>query len=353
MKCIIRAVLFYSILVFLIASCSYSRLTVDVYEPAKILIPDRINNLIMLKRISPRDDETRRIVEGVFIDDGLYSTKYGAEQCLTGARDILENSERFDIEILYGLDISRDDTVDMPEPLGWDQVEKLCSDYRADALIVLENFSSNDTLDIDEISRVRVLTRMSDKVGVEMIYPQGNKIAQKSQWASLTVTAKAAWRMYVPAERKIVDEITLTDSVKWEVTDKKRENLTKLLPGLGTAIGYAGYSSGTRYASRISPVWLTVSRYLYFSGNKDVKNTAKLIKQNLWDEAADTWIKYTDSPDNKVAAYVSFNMAVKNEKEGNLTEALEWAVKSLNHLNNTKTQEYLDILNRRYRRRDK
>ena len=353
MKCIFKNILFYSVFVFFVASCSFSRLILDVYEPSQIPIPDQINSLIMLKRVLPQDEKPGRIVDGAFVDDGLYSNKFGAEQCLDGARDILENSDRFDIEILYGLDIYKTDTVDFPEPLGWDQVKKLCSDHQADAIIILENFSSRDTLDIDEISRVKRLPRLGDRIGVETLYPQGDKIAQKSQWASLTVIARAMWRMYIPSEQRIVDEITITDSVIWEVTDKKRENLTKQLPSLGTAIGYAGYSSGSRYASRISPVWLTVSRYLYFSGNKDIKNTANLIKQNRWEEAAGIWSKYTGSPDNKIAAYVTFNMAVKNEKEGKLADALEWANKSLEYLNSTKTQEYIEILNRRYQRREK
>lgn len=63
-----------------------------------------------------------------------------------------------------------------------------------------------------------------------------------------------------------------------------------------------------------------------------------------WDNAAELWKKETTNTKSSVAGSACYNMAIINEINGELDEAISWAQKSYKDYNNKLALEYVKIL---------
>ena len=91
------------------------------------------------------------------------------------------------------------------------------------------------------------------------------------------------------------------------------------------AVEDAGSLAGIDFSSRLYTIRTTVERVLFIKGNKDFKIANRYLKQRHWSSAATIWKNYTNDPDKKIASAALFNLAVLNEMEGNIKEALRLA----------------------------
>ena len=66
-----------------------------------------------------------------------------------------------------------------------------------------------------------------------------------------------------------------------------------------------------------------------------------------WDGAADLWNAETNNRKAKIAGRAYYNMAISNEINGNLPEAVDWVKKSYTDYKNKEALDYLRILERR------
>ena len=91
------------------------------------------------------------------------------------------------------------------------------------------------------------------------------------------------------------------------------------------AVENAGRLAGIDLSSRLYPIRTTVERVLFIKGSKDFKIANRYLKQRHWTSAAIIWKKYANDPDKKIASASLFNLAVINEMEGNIEEAIRLA----------------------------
>ena len=336
---IIRLILIVLVLfTFGITSCKTKSLSVRVLKPADIYVPGKIKTLAVVNRSLPAKGDGSRIVnilEGLVTGEGIFMDRNASERCVSGLADGLLNSPRFTVTVPTGLDIRGTGTAQFPEPLQWAQVEKICNDYSADGLILLETFDSN-------ISRKFGSKQKTKK-------EDGKDINYTEHIASVDIAINAGWRIYFPTERKIVDQNVFVDRQGWDGKGLTKGEAERNLPKIERAVEDAGYFAGKQYAYRISPMWIRVSRKYYVKGNDDFKDARYKVQSKKWEDAALIWKRYVNDPDTKIAGYACYNMALASEVLGEFEIALDWAQKAYSDYYLKPAREYINILENRIR----
>lgn len=323
---------------FGLSSCKTKSLSVSVLKPADIYVPGKIKTLAVVNRSLPTKGDGSRIInilEGVVSGEGVFVDKNASEKCISGVAEGLLKSPRFSVSVPTGLDIRGTGTAQFPEPLAWAQVEKICKDYSADALVLLETFDSDLSRKYDTKQRTK---KENDK-----------DVTYTEHIAMIDIAINAGWRIYYPKERMIVDQNVFTDRKGWSERGLTRADAVKKLPEPAYAVEDAGFYAGTRYAHRISPTWIWVSRKYYIKGNDEFKNVRYKVQAKQWEDAADIWQKYTNDPDTKIAGYACYNMALASEVLGEFDIALNWAKKAYSDYQLKAALEYINIIEGRIR----
>ena len=276
---------------------------------------------------------TGNIVEGLVTGEGIGSDRKGAEYCITGLSNMLENSERFLLKNTGGIELKGTGTSSFPIPLDWNQVKSICGSYAGDALLVLETFDSDSrTIMGDPVTRKRKV--------------KGIKVKEISYPATLIMEIESGWRIYDLNKQMIIDENKFTEIKEFSAWGPSPEQAVMSLPSKRRAIKDAGLFAGRQYGFRISPIWIKVNR-LYYSGKFDeLKSAKKYIKQGDWDSAIEIWTPLTSDNDMKLAGRSAFNMALASEIKGGLNAAIDWAKKA-QELGEKKAYNYINVLNRR------
>lgn len=329
-----RSYLLLLCLFLVFSACKTSYVTVNVLKPAPITVPSKINKLVFINRSLPgKSERFKNILEGAVTGEGVMADRRGAEECIKGVISRLNGSPRFQAIAPGNLELRGTGTREFPPMLDWNQVEDICRQNQADALITLETFDSNNNVTMGE--------RQAER-------KEGEKVIKFTEFvATLNVQIEAGWRIYFPAEKRIVDQNIFTDGRSWSNTSDARKRAEAGLPMMDRAVMETGYYAGEQYAYRISPMWINVSRYYFRKGNNDFERAERYAQTNDWKSAAELWSKYVSDRDEKIAGNACYNMALAEELEGNLEAALDWARKSYTKYNNKKGRYYANILQQR------
>ncbi|GAB4286326.1 MAG: DUF6340 family protein [Marinilabiliales bacterium] len=305
----------------------------SVQEPAPVFFPKTIKKVGLVNRTKP--DEKNKIlddIEKILSVEGKNLDKEGAEQCVKGAFDELAKNQNIEeVKDLINVDVRTSSVGAFPSMLSWSSVEKICNENHVDALFVLEFYDTNTGVDYKTVQK-------------EVEGPLGVKIPALEHHATVATSIKTGWRIYYPDAKEILDEFIMMDktvstgvginpTVALEAVTGRKENVKMLSRNLGKA-----------YAHRIVPYWIRVSRYYYVRGTDNFKIAKRRAQTGDWDGAAELWAKEIDNPKRKVAGRACYNMAIINEINGNLDEALSWAQKSYVDYKNKEALRYMNTL---------
>jgi Family of unknown function (DUF6340) len=324
----------FSLFLLAFISCKTSSLSVEVLKPAEITIPGPIKTLAVVNRSLPSEDHRAvNILEGVLTGEGIYVDREASQRTIAGVANKLNSSPRFRITVPDGINLKGTGTSIFPEPLSWTKIEEICKTYSADAVVALETFDSNVSTDFKKEDRKRKENERT--------------ITYKVHIATLDIGIDAGWRIYYPNEKRIVDQNTFMDHKYWEGEGKNDDDAASKLPNPREAIKEAGFYAGNQYAYRISPMYVWVSRKYYKKGPLDFENAKLNVKANDWEGAKEIWTKYINDPDQKLAGYANYNMALYYEIQGDLEKAKEWAQKSYTKYYHKPAYQYLNQLKQR------
>ncbi|GEM_PF-2792629 len=79
----------------------------------------------------------------------------------------------------------------------------------------------------------------------------------------------------------------------------------------------------------------------YAKGHPVLKETKALVESGRWKKATKAWRSLLGDPDPKVRGRARFNLALANERAGNLDKALNLARKAAADLGNGKSRAYV------------
>ena len=271
------------------------------------------------------------IVAGELKLDSIFY-KYLSWAAINSCLDIIELSPLMDSIILDTLNHKglAANSLSSFDPLPSSYVRDLCQRQGVDGIISLEQIHLFDSLHISPLYD----TRMGDSTiwgyfALEMIFP-GMK-----------------WRVYSGDGDLVYTHISKDTLTMEGVGTSKREAESKLVKE--EDILYESMRiEGSSFGETIAPNWISVNRIYYTTGNKEMKDAAKLAAANDWVGAAEIWkVQAEISEDVSIRAKACFNMALASEIMDNLYLAYVWINKSWEHEKDEVTVQYSRILRSR------
>lgn len=312
--------------------------SLTVLQPAEMKLPDHISRVAVIDRSKPSKGWVS-ILEGIVTGEAIGQDKRSREEAVSGLTNILTRTPRFRV-IGTGVEMTGSKGgVNLPEPLEWSQIEKICMDYGADAVVAIESFDSNNSS-----SARRVESKSKDKSGKEIINVHYD--------ANQRTSVRMGWRMYDPKQKVILDEFVTDDYLEKTATGSTERAALSNLPSQVNVTRDVGYIAGKHYGMRIAPVYVEVDRNYYGKAKHykaQFKQAARFASSDNWDKAAEIWkrIEATATENKKARGRAAYNMAVASELKGNLDLALEWAQKGWTAYGNKQARNYVSVIKRR------
>ncbi len=318
---------------FGLTSCSStSQLRIKVLQPSKVTVGDRIKTIALVNRTKPENTKAN-VVEGILTGEGLYEDKSGVTSAFGGLNDGLRNSPRFQIKQTNLLLPGSGTGVLFPAPMSWEEVDRICSSYQADAICAIETYDT----DVQIIPGFRILDSK-----------EGGLLKRTQFTANLRANVKIGFRLYDPGNKSIQDEYRFTHELAWTSGGLTPQNAVTALIEKRAATDRVSYVIGEWYAARIAPSWITVEREYYKRGKKpEMSQAYRMAYVNDWQGAAFLWETIANSSSRKTAGRAAYNRAIAAEVMGNLEEAKAWVSKAYVIYGNKKAKQYSQILDRR------
>jgi hypothetical protein len=320
----------------LLSSCM-SATFLEVVKPADIDVPSEIESFSVVQRNeAPKGSRRSTNWEGLVSGEGIGLDNKSAEFATMGLILELSKSPRFTIKQFVSNDkFYGTGTLKMAEPLNWETVELICEKSNSQALIVIETFDSD--LDRDVISR-EVITNS-----------KGERVSEKVFDSNIKAKIYIGWRIYYPNQKKIIDvfedDASLKESSSWGTERDANNDLTRV----EYLVKKGAQTLGAKYARRISPSNVKLTRYYYIRGSSDLKRAKSNMLSKDYNTAIEIWeSEFYSANKLKIKGRSAYNLAVGFESKSDYEMAIKWAQESIDS-GNIKAKGYLIQLESRRR----
>lgn len=227
--------------------------------------------------------------------------------CKALGEAILEK-EYFEDVLLYHLPVRKDDLYYSDKKLTSEEVNRLCFENGADALITFD----------------RLLFNMDKKVS---FFTEEYNLPALLGIIDIKMTGVV--RSYLPNRGNPLATILVQDSIYIGRTAYQDDLLNMLLPTPEKALEQAADYIGREIYPNFVPFWLNERRWYYTGMNTIWKEAGAFAASGKWDQAFERWNRiHTRSNNWKEKAKTASNIALYYEINQKLNEALTWATKS-------------------------
>jgi hypothetical protein len=295
-----------------VTSCKTQQLFLNVTQPAPVTIPSYVKSIGIIDRTKPTE-ETKSMdnLDKIISLEGPKLDSVGKSGALQGlSQELLADGKVTDVKDLTSIDFRTSSMGSFPIPLSWDIVESVCKDNNIDALFSMELYDTD----------TRIYHQPSggdtkDKILSALLEPN----------TSIETFVTMGWRIYDPRDKAILDEFRMTRSI---VNSGSLASTAIALAARKDAVKKVSFTAGNDYATRLLSYKIRVARDYFVKGTDNFKAAKRKAQNGNWDEAGELWEKETTNPKHKIAGRAAYNMAIINEINGNLEEAIKWAQKS-------------------------
>jgi len=326
-----------AILCIALSSCaSTNHLTLSVTRPAPISLPAAIKKAGIINRSVPSaEDRKFAKVDEVLSLEGKNLDRDGADATVNALYEDLSTSERFtDVKIINAPNLRTSDSYQVPAPLTWYTVDKLCKRNDVDVIFSLAFYDTDSKVDYDAVTK-------------QVDGPLGVKVPLIEHHATMTTRIKTGWRIYDPASRTIRDERTINQEVSATGVGINPVKAANAILGRKKAVTRGSSKIGSTYALYVLPQRTRVTRDYFVRGSEKLGIGKRRAQTGDWDGAAELWREEVSNPKREIAGRACYNMAIINEINGDLDSAIEWASKSYSEYGVELGLTYLQILRRR------
>lgn len=332
-------IVFVFVLALLIVSCksNYAFLSIENMQRASEELSPDIQSIALMNRSMSNQFQkfNEDSLQMYFYQKGFQLSKIvldstASDTTLRALAGLMFESGRYDVVIPVDRNFERKISYELlPDTLNNDQVSKICNSFNTDALLVLERFSTKVMADISE-------EKYRDNYGGY----------QKSYNATLDLKYDAFFRFYKPGKKVLIKEIAVTDTIYWESSDSRLDQVFSKLPTVKQATINGGIKAALDLDNKISPTWEPEKRgYFLFRPQNDVGQ--KLMNDNDTGKAAQFWSEMDKSPNKKIRSKAEYNLALINELNGDIDKAIEYGLKSFYTYYRFQTETYLKKLQAR------
>jgi len=321
-----------------LASCksNYAILTIENIQHAKEELSPDIQSITLMNRsmssqfLNHREDSLQMyFYRKGFQLSNIVLDSTAADTTIRALADLMFESGRYDVVIPLERNFKRSQSYEIiPDTLQPDQVREICTDFKTDALMVMERFITKTMADYSE-------EKYADASGPVYSYN-----------ATLDLKYNAVFRIYKPGAKTLVKEIELNDTIYWESSDYTQERLFSKLPSIKQALINAGIKVALDVDSKLSPTWAPEKRGYFLFKSKDDQGQL-FMSENKYDDAAKYWSEMAKSTNKKTRSKAEFNLALISELNGNIDQAIEYGLKSFYSHYRFQTETYLKKLEAR------
>lgn len=319
-------------IVITLLSCKTNELYISITQPAPVTISPGIKKVGIINRSSPTDEtKVVDIIDKVLSLEGADLDRDGALESISGLKEELRLNDRFtEIKVLNDIDFRASRIGALPPPLSWDIVERICNESGCDALFALERFDTDTRINYST-QKINIDSPLGPIPGIE-------------HDAAMETIIKTGWRIYDPGAKIMPDEFNFTESLVFHGRGINPMAAIQALTARKEAVRQVSRKAGQTYALRIIPYRLRVTRNYFVKGTDNFKIAKRKAQTGKWDEAGLLWEKETGNPKSKIAGRAAYNMAIINEINGRLEDALAWAQKAWEDYKTRPALEYSRIL---------
>ncbi len=318
---------------------STNTVTMNVREPASVLLPDHMTGIAVIDRTTgDRDHGWLEKVDEFLSFKGDAFDRLGAEAGLTGLTEELIKDDRF--EAVVEADSYREPTARrgvFPAPLKWDEIDAVCEEYGANAVFALEWYDTDTKVDY----KTEKVTRKA---------PDGSEVEILEHLAVVRTSIRTGWRIYDAVARDILDESEMRDVVTTRGRGVNPVEAVEAITGRTEAVQSVSRGIGRSYGRSVSPYWHRVARKYYVKGTENFQIAKRRAQTGNWEGAAELWLQEIEHPDPKIAGRAVYNMAIMNEIRGDLDAAIEWSRRAYEDFGDKLALRYVRLLQDRQER---
>ncbi len=321
-------------------SCSsMNSLTIPVIEPSPVYLPSYVQSVGIINRSLPSSENKQMDDIDKFLSvEGKNFDIDGANATVQGLFDELKKNERFaELKIIEVDNLKNPGMGVFPAPLSWDQIDLICEQQEVDAIFALSFYDTDAHMNYNA-NPVKINT------------PLGVSLPMVETEVTIRTNIKSGWRIYDPSNEVIQDEFILNSEQVSSGRGINPMNAAQAIIGRKEAVMQISNELGQDYALRILPYRHRVNREYYVKGTDNFEVGKRRAQTGNWDGAAELWEKETTHSKAKIAGQAYYNMAIINEINGNLEDAIDWASKAYADYGNKPALDYVKTLkNRLYR----
>ena len=315
------------------AGCSSTKqVVIKAMGPAQVDLSSKIVRVGVLNRVASL--EKPYLAEGidrlVAIEDQWLITK-GQDAAVNALVEELQKDNRFEVESLDTAENSLGAFGHHADDISWDKIKAICEKHNIDALFSLTHFDAETHVSLRK-------TKME----------QLNMMREKEQVAAQEITLETlienGWKIYDPFLEKIVDEFTYNQQI---VSTAKGLDPVAALRAIGSrkdSMLSKGKQTGNSYGERLKPYERHIQREYFVKGTEKLVEAGKSMALGDLPTATALWKEDADNAKAKIKGRACHNLAVGMELGGDLDQALEWASKANENLNDKNSQGYLTEL---------
>ncbi|MBM75618.1 MAG: hypothetical protein CMK59_09470 [Proteobacteria bacterium] len=222
------------------------------------------------------------------------------------------------------------------------QLSRICSDIDVDAVVFLESL----TVMKDEFQSSRTESRTSYETVTRNGKEESREVTRDVEIIVLSMEAEASssW-VFQDCTGAILDDYSFIVSDSWTEEGETLAEVAEILGNKEELLDVLASSSGPSYLSRISPYEQEVKRDLYRWGGKDLREGNKALKNDQVEKAKKHYRKAIQTANKeknlKNKGKALLNMAILQEKAGNIPQAAKDAARAHRNHQGSLTEEYL------------
>ena len=317
-----------------LASCSATNpLSMTVTEPALVHLPRSVKKVGVINRSVPSEGMRElAAIDAILTAEGMKLDRHGASAAMEGLAERLRATGRFELVILLdSLPQATNGVKGMPAALSKKFISRVCDSLQLDAIFAL-SFYDTDTRVRAEVG----VTDVPNALGIPIKVPV-HKL-------ELNSALRSGWRMYLPDLPLPLDQWEYTDHVRVSGSGINPVEALNSISNRKERILDLSRQTGFQHAGRLEPTRIRVSRDYFVRGTDAFVRGKRLARTGAWNAAAELWERETNHPKSKVAGRAHYNMAIINEINGNLDDAVDWAREAYATYGNRQALRYLRVL---------
>ena len=310
------------IILLINSSCSsIYRFSIDVQEPAAVTLPVSAQNVLILDNtvIQPNDYGIERTLDGqpIRVDYPL-SLDSMVWLSIDEITNVLNESGFFNSVAIYKEPLRTD--------AEWFSVPNLSTE------------DQDDFYNMDNFDALFVINRLFFFIKEDVkAFKTGAFSLEPLAFLDLRIDGIINCSMYTYGNENPLVSFTVSDSLIAESTVRNDSLLLfKTIPEY--VLEELSRILGNQAAQRFIPAWKTKERALFSGHGARIKEAVGYAANRQWANAEKIWIVELEKKTKPVdRAKISFNIAVANEMQDRIEQALIWAQKAREHLKDLNT----------------